>query len=221
MEDFITYDDVEVYSSEIVEELPEVEQTEVSETSAAATVSNPDALTNDVFNQGVQDIVNSVNPDAVQNDVYRDYGVGFALGDVDLPEYVTKYQVNGVDIYFPTDYAEDVFVVDGMLVNLGANYTVGAQIDGYDVSNYLSSEITIPTYHSSTWYQYMQNYGQPYRVVDRYVSNYGSISSSTRDSVSLEFSGSPGWAGFTFEKVSLLLILSMLFIMFVFRKGSK
>lgn len=219
MEDFITYDDVEVYSSEIVEELPEVEQTEVPETSAAATVSNPDALTNDVFNQGVQDIVNSVNPDAVQNDVYRDYGVGFALGDVDLPEYVTKYQVNGVDIYFPTDYADDVFVVDGMLVNLGANYTVGAQIDGYDVSNYLSSEITIPTYHSSTWYQYMQNYGQPYRVVDRYVSNYGSISSSTRDSVSLEFSGSPGWAGFTFEKVSLLLIVIILFITFVFRKG--
>ena len=178
-----------------------------------------DALTNDVFNSGVDEIVSALDPDAVSEDVFRDYPQFLSASDIDLPDYSVIFQMNGVNIYFPTEYSDDIILVDGMLINLGANYTVGAQIDGYDVSNYLSSEITIPTFHSSTWYQYLQNYGQPYRVVDRYVSNYGSISSSTRDSVSLEFSGGNSWSGFTFERIALLGIFIMVFIIFLFRKG--
>lgn len=223
MEEFITYEDVEVFTSEIAESNEDIEQVAVPTPTPEVVVldpnSNSDVLSNANFNDGVSAIVNAVNPDDVQDEVYRDSGSMYALSDVELPEYVVSYQVNGYDIYFPTEYAEDILVVDGMLVNLGANYTVGTQLDGYSVSNYLSSEITIPTYHSATWYQYLQNYGQPYRIVDRYVNSYGSIASSTRDSVILEFSGSQGWHGFTFSNVALLLIVIILFITLIFRKG--
>lgn len=223
MEEFITYEDVEVFTSEIAESNEDIEQVAVPTPTPEVVVWNPnsnsDVLSNANFNDGVSAIVNAVNPDDVQNEVYRDSGSMYALSDVELPEYVVKYQVNGYDIYFPTEYSEDILVVDGMLVNLGANYTVGTQLDGYSVSNYLSSEITIPTYHSATWYQYQQNYGQPYRIVDRYVNNYGSIASSTRDSVRLEFSGSQGWHGFTFSNIALLLIVIILFLILIFRKG--
>lgn len=223
MNDYITYEDVEVFTTEIVEEFDEIEQvvlpTSEPSHNSSTGVSSSSGLTPDLFTNGVNDIVNAIQPDEVTNEVYRDSGMGYAIGDVELPEYAVSYEVNGVSIYFPTEYAEDIFVIDGMLVNLGANYTAGAVLSGSGVSNYLSSEITIPTYHSSTWYQYMQNYGQPYRIVDRYYNNYGSIGSSTRESVDLEFSGSRGWHGFTFANAMLLIIGITLFITLIFRKG--
>lgn len=150
--------------------------------------------------------------------LYVDHGTYFSVVS-DLPDYAVIYECNGVEVVFPTSYAEQVFVSDGMLVNLGSNYTAGLQIDGYNVSNYLSSEITIPTYHSSTWYQYLQTYGQPYRIVDRYVNNYGSISSSTRESVFVEWSGGNPWEGFTFDRIAMFIIIAILGIILVFRKG--
>lgn len=176
-------------------------------------------LTNDVYSSGIDELVNVIDPYSVNDEVlYVDHGTYFSVVS-DLPDYAVIYECNGVEVVFPTSYAEQVFVSDGMLVNLGSNYTAGLQIDGYNVSNYLSSEITIPTYHSSTWYQYLQTYGQPYRIVDRYVNNYGSISSSTRESVFVEWSGGNPWEGFTFDRIAMFIIIAILGIILVFRKG--
>lgn len=195
----------------------------VSSGDAATTVLElpEDLLTNETYNNGIESLVNAIDPDSVNEEViYVDRGSFYSLGS-DLPDYAVVYDCNGVEVVFPTSYAEDVLVVDGMLINLGSSYTAGLLIDGYDVSNYLSSELTIPTYHSATWYQYLQSYGQPYRIVDRYVNNYGSISSSTRSSVSVEWSGGNPWEGFTFDRAAMFIVIVVLLIMLVFRKGNK
>ena len=203
--------------------LDPTQTTETTEKETTTTIIVPmvpeDVLTNETYINGINELVSTIDPDSVHEEVtYVDYGSFYNLLD-DLPDYAVVYQCNGVDIVFPTSYADDILVSDGMLINLGSNYTAGLLIGGYNVTNYLSSEITIPTYHSATWYQYMQSYGQPYRIVDRYVNNYGSISSSTRESVSVEWSGGNAWQGFTFDRIAIYLILLLLAIMFVFRKG--
>lgn len=180
-----------------------------------------DMLTNEVYMDGISQLVNTIDDESVHEEVlYVDRGTLYNLG-TDLPDYAVVYECNGIEVVFPTDYAEDIIISDGMLVNLGASYTAGLQLDGYSVDNYLSSEITIPTYHSATWYQYQQSYGQPYRIVDRYVNNYGNISSSTRSSVSVEWTGGNPWEGFTFDRASMFIVIVVLLIMLVFRKGSK
>lgn len=178
-------------------------------------------LTNEVFLDGVEQIINAIDGDSINEEViYNDFGSVYSANN-DLPDFSVIYQCDGVDVIFPTSYSEDLIVQDGMLINLGANYTAGATIDGANVNNYLSSEITIPTYHSSTWYQYMQTYGMPYRIVDRYVNNMGNISSTTRSSVDITWSGGNPWQGFTFDRAAMFIIIVILAVMLVFRKGSK
>lgn len=219
----MTLDEVEALNDQ--ENINSTESTEVESTESESVVVIPeiefpeDLLTNETYLNGIDNLVNKIDPDSVNEEVYYvDRGSFYSIAG-DLPDYAVVYQCNGIDVVFPTNYAEQIYISDGMLVNLGSNYTAGLQIDGYSVSNYLSSEITIPTYHSSTWYQYLQSYGQPYRIVDRYVNNYGSISSSTRNSVSVEWSGGNPWQGFTFDRIAIYLILLILAIMLIFRKG--
>lgn len=213
-----------VMSSEIAEELDlEVSDPDELASEQKIVVEFPelpeDLLTNETYINGIDELVNKVDPYSVNEEVqYVDYGT-FYSNSIELPDHAVVYDCNGQQVVFPSSYSDQIFVVDGMLVNLGSNYTAGLLLDGYSVNNYLSSEVTIPTYHSSTWYQYMQTYGQPYRVVDRYVSNYGSISSSTRDSVFLEWSGGNPWEGFTFDRIALFMILALLAVIFFFRKG--
>lgn len=224
MNDYITYDEVEVYTSEIAEisdeitEVPAPTSAPTSAPTAAPMVQQTDVYDEIVAND-YSDIISAINPDMVQDEVFRDSPMLYAAEDIELPDYVVTFDVDGVPVYFPTSYSEDLVLVDGMLVNLSDTYTVGVKLDSATVSNYLSSEVTIPTYHSSTWYQYLQNYGQPYRVVDRYVSNYGSISSTTRDSVNLTFSGGNSFSGFTFSKISIVVVIVLLVLLFVFRRG--
>lgn len=178
-----------------------------------------DVLTNEVFMQGINQLVNTIDPYSVDSEVpYVDSGTFFNIG-VELPDYAVVYSCNGYEVVFPTEYTDQVFVSDGMLINLGGNYTVGTTLDGYSVNNYLSSEITIPTYHSSTWYQYMQTYGQPYRIVDRYINDRGTITSMTRERVNVEWSGGNPWAGFTFDRIALFGIIAILSIMLIFRRS--
>lgn len=211
---------------EIIENTEEIQQNELEElvSEVPEQLQNDselpeDVLTNEIYMQGINQLIDTIDPYSVNDEVYYvDRGGIYNLRN-NLPDYSVVYSCNGVEVVFPTDYSENIIVSDGMLINLGSNYTVGLQIDGYNVSNYLSSEITIPTYHSATWYQYMQTYGQPYRIVDRYVNNYGSISSSTRDSVNVEWSGGNPWAGFTFDRIALFGIIAILSIMLIFRRS--
>lgn len=239
--DIFTMNEPTIISSDIAEEMAALTDAgaslESSEPSEASEASEPtetseekvqtvvvpvvpdDILTNETYLNGVNYLVDTIDPYSVNEEVYYvDYGT-FYSSFSELPDYAVVYQCNGVDVVFPTSYADEIVVLDGMLVNLGSNYTAGLQIDGYNVSNYLSSEITIPTYHSATWYQYLQSYGQPYRIVDRYVNNYGSISSSTRESVFVEWTGGNPWQGFTFDRIALYLIVLLLAVIFIFRKG--
>lgn len=207
-----------VVSSEIAEEL-DLEVAEETETISETVTVPDDILTNETYINGVNELVNTIDPLSVNEEVYYvDRGTVYALA-ADLPDYAVVYACNNVEVVFPMEYAEAIVLSDGMLINLGNSYTAGLQLDGYSVSNYLSSEITIPTYHSATWYQYLQAYGQPYRIVDRYVNTYGSISSSTRETVSVEWSGGNPWEGFTFERIALFGILALIAVMFIFRKG--
>lgn len=223
--EILATNDPVVMSSEIAEELDlEVLDPDESTSEQKIVVEFPelpeDLLTNETYINGIDELVNKVDPYSVNEEVmYNDFGSFYASGDIALPDHAVVYECNGQQVVFPSSYTDQIFVVDGLLVNLGSNYTAGLLLDGYSVNNYLSSEVTIPTYHSSTWYQYMQTYGQPYRVVDRYVSNYGSISSSTRDSVYLEWSGGNPWEGFTFDRIALFIILALLAVIFFFRKG--
>lgn len=182
-----------------------------------------DYLDTETYLNGVDMLLEAIDPESVPEDeaFYVDSPALYALDGSGLPDYAVIYQADGVDVIFPTSYAEQILIQDGLLINLGSSYTAGVQLSGYSVDNYLSSEITIPTYHSSTWYQYLQTYGQPYRVVDRYVNSYGNISSSTRSSVSLTWSGGNPWEGFTFEKVGLFIIIAILLIIWISRKGGK
>ena len=212
---------------ELIETVQEQEEMSVSVSSGDAVEQESilelpdDMLTNEVYMDGISQLVYTIDDESVHEEVlYVDRGTLYNLG-TDLPDYAVVYECNGIEVVFPTDYAEDIIISDGMLVNLGASYTAGLQLDGYSVDNYLSSEITIPTYHSATWYQYQQSYGQPYRIVDRYVNNYGNISSSTRSSVSVEWTGGNPWEGFTFDRASMFIVIVVLLIMLVFRKGNK
>ena len=202
----MTLDDLNDKTASESSELIESTETEQETIVVLPEIEFPeDLLTNEMYLNGINELVSTIDPDSVHDEVfYVDYGSLYNLGS-DLPDYACVYQCNGVDIVFPTSYSDHILINDGMLINLGANYTAGLQIGGYSVNNYLSSELTIPTYHSATWYQYLQSYGQPYRIVDRYVNNYGSISSSTRDSVSVEWSGGNPWQGFTFDRIALFI----------------
>lgn len=216
-------------STEAVEE--EQANVDQSDATESESVSSGDAglvqelpedlLTNETYMDGISQLVSTIDSDSVNEEIYYvDRGTLYNLG-TDLPDYAVVYECNGIEVVFPTDYAENIIVSDGMLVNLGSSYTAGLQIDGYSVDNYLSSELTIPTYHSATWYQYLQSYGQPYRIVDRYVNSYGSIASSTRSSVSVEWSGGNPWEGFTFDRIAMFIVISILAIMLIFRKGNR
>lgn len=216
-----------VISSQVGDELGLNTVAEVEAAAEENTVSSGDVvvelpedmLTNEVYMDGISQLVSTIDTESVHEEVfYEDRGVLYNLGSA-LPDYAVVYLCNDIEVVFPTDYAENIIISDGMLVNLGSSYTAGLQIDGYSVDNYLSSEITIPTYHSATWYQYLQSYGQPYRIVDRYVNNYGSISSSTRSSVAVEWSGGNPWEGFTFDKAAMFITICILAFMLVFRKG--
>lgn len=211
---------------ELIEESEDPAEIETSESTEVMLEDNntqlpDDLLTNEIYMNGISQLVNTIDDESVHEEIqYVDRGTFYNLGS-DLPDYAVVYECNGVEVIFPTDYAENIIISDGMLVNLGDSYTAGLQLDGYSVDNYLSSELTIPTYHSATWYQYLQSYGQPYRIVDRYVNNYGSISSSTRSSVSVEWSGGNPWEGFTFDRAAMFIIIAVLLVMLVFRKGKR
>lgn len=188
--------------------VPTVENTVESaeDIDSSNTVDFPsDYLDKQTFNDGVVSILEAM--EETEEEIFVS-GIPsyFALSEEDYSYNSVVFDCNGVLVYFPSGYAEDVTVKDGMLVNYGANYTLGCVLDSASVSNYLNSEITVPTYHSATWYQYLAQYGQPYRVVDRYINSYGSLSSSTRESVDLEFSGGNDWAGFGLTHIMFLLV---------------
>lgn len=223
-----------IVSPEVLEEVEKANEvtkssesgvTDITEKSEPVASAPPalvpdDILTNETYLNGVDYLVQTIDPLTVRDEVlYTDIPAMYAGGGIELPDYAVVYEVDDVQVLFPTSYADNILVVDGLLINLGNNYTAGAQISGHNVNNYLSSEITIPTYHSATWYQYLQSYGQPYRIVDRYVNNNGYISSSTRASVDLFWSGGNAWEGFTFDRIALFMIIGFLTFMLLFRKG--
>lgn len=168
-----------------------------------------DYLDVQTFNDGVDRILDAV--EETEEVVNVNYAVStMALSDPDIPYNAVTFDCDGIPIYFPSNYAEDVSVIDGELLNFGSNYTFGIVLDDSGLSNYVSSEITVPTYHSATWYQYQASYGQPYRIVDRYINDYGSLSSSTRDFVSLEFSGGNDWAGWSYGLIFAIICVFLL-----------
>ena len=73
-----------------------------------------DLLTNETYLNGIGSLVNKIDPDSVNEEVlYIDRGAFYSLS-TDLPDYAVVYQCNGIDVVFPTDYAEQIYLSDGM-----------------------------------------------------------------------------------------------------------
>lgn len=169
-----------------------------------------DYLDTSTFNAGVEQILSAIEG---EEEMYTGSGAAvIADGSVELPWNAVTFLCEGQEILFPSDYAQEVYVEDGELINVGSSYTFGVVLGDSGLSNYISSEVTVPTYHSSTWYQYLYNYGQPYRIVDRYVNNYGSYSSNTRTSVDLEFSGGNDWSGWDYGILIAFVIMLLIIL---------
>lgn len=175
-----------------------------------------DYLDTATYRKGVEELIDEmellVSPAEPEEEPLADLPAAYVASDPELPYDTVFFTVDGRLLIFPSSYADDVSVLDNQLVNLGASYTAGVVLPSAPVSNYIVSEITFPTYHSSTWYQYLNTYGQPYRVVDRYRSSTNTYSSYTRPSVSLSFAGGNDWAGFGMDKVLLLVVVVILIV---------
>lgn len=185
---------------------------ESTEDSDSVVVMPGDYLDVQTFNDGIDTVLSAISGDTDEVLSVSSYSALSTDADLDLPYNAVTYTCNGVDIFFPSSYADDLFLQDDQLINLGSSYSFGVVLGSSFLSNYVCSEVTVPTYHSPAWYQYLTVYGQPYRVVDRYISSSGSYSSYTRTSVDLSFSGGNDWAGFGYGLIFLFVIVFLLII---------
>lgn len=148
-----------------------------------------------------------------------------ALDSSGLPYSACTVSFAGGEATFPSSRSEDLYIVGRYLYNTGDPVTVGIDLQSSSsTSNYVISEVTFPTYNSSAFYQYNVQYGAPYRIVDRYVDNYGRYSSLTRDSSTiLDFTDAHiaafrGFGGFDISIFIILLIVLFLTILGRFRR---
>lgn len=182
-----------------------------------------DYISKDVFNSGIQQILDAVSPEVEEDEIVL-RGVNNRVSS-DWPDTAVYLRYNDQTILFPSRYADDLYLRDNELYNTGDSVTVGFNLDSStSVSNYVISEVTIPTYNSSAYWQYLNVYGRPYRIVDRYINYNNNYTSSTRSSsTALDFSDSilSDYRGFnnqSFIYIGLLLVLAVTAILGRFRR---
>lgn len=150
-----------------------------------------DYLDTATFNEGVESILAVVTPPPEEDEIAV-YAADVRAAAPFFPSTAVYLDYAGQQVLFPSDYSDDLYLLGDELYNAGASVTVGMDLRGStSVSRYVISEVTIPTYNSATYWQYMNTYGRPYRIVDRYISTSGSYTSVTRSSSgALDFSSS-------------------------------
>lgn len=180
-------------------------ETDPSQELPMASLALPDVLQVENLTVQVMDgaTVDGLFPEEEETEVFVDvpsvYAFGNALSLV-IPANHVVYEMAGKQLVFPSDYVDDLLLVDGYLVNMGAPVTISVNLsDSASVSNYIISQVTFPTYGSSDYISYVTSYGSPYRIVDRYRNYNGNIVSSTRSNSSamMQEIVQPHWYGFS------------------------
>lgn len=142
--------------------------------------------------------------------------------EVELPYHAVTVLWNDQIVAFPSSYADDLSISGGILVNTGASVSVGVDLrsSASVPGTYVITMVTVPTYNSNTYYQYLAEYGAPYRLVDYYVYS-GSYRSFSRDSSTvLDFTGAElsGYRGFGNSTMAFFILgLIVIFLLVINR----
>ena len=168
-------------------------------------VSFPDDyLDVDTFNEGIDAIMAALEPE----EEYVEYNAAAYASrnplSLVVPDNYNVYYLGDRQMVFPSSYTDDLLIQDGYLINFGSAVTINVDLeDSANLNNYVISQVTIPTFNSSDYFTYITNYGQPYRIVDRYYDN-NSLRSYTRTSsaaITAEVISKPDWAGFSGDRM--------------------
>lgn len=164
-----------------------------------------DYLDVETFQEGVATILNALEPtEEVGDYVGEAYALPADPLDLVLPDNYNVFYLGDKQLAFPSDTSDDLLLVDGYLVNLGSALTINVNLsDSANVSGYVISQVTFPTFNSSDYFTYVTNYGEPYRIVDRYYEN-SYLRSYTRTSsaaMTSETISRPDWAGFSGDRM--------------------
>lgn len=194
------------------------------ETTSDPDSSDPVILPDDyldvqTFQEGVETILTALEPTEEEGDYVGEvYAVSPDPLSLVLPDNYNVFYLGDRQLAFPSDTADDLLLVDGYLVNLGSALTINVDLsDSASVSNYVISQVTFPTFNSSDYFTYITNYGEPYRIVDRYYdSSY--LRSYTRTSsaaITAETITRPDWAGFSGDRMYGFIFAIALIILLI------
>lgn len=226
-------EDEVVETSAPVESEPDSVLDHVSDSSEAPVESTEDIVGSDpvelpndyldvqTFQEGVETILTALEPtEEVGDYVGEVYALPADPLSLKLPDNYNVYYLGDKQLAFPADSADDLLLVDGYLVNVGSALTINVDLsDSASVSGYVISQVTFPTFNSSDYFTYITNYGEPYRIVDRYYEN-SYLRSYTRTSsaaFTAETISKPDWSGFSGDRMYGYIFGIVLIILLLWR----
>lgn len=204
-----TSDQMESESTDILGDIPDSQEDPVESTEdimgTDPVVLPDDYLDVQTFQEGVETILTALEPTEEIGDYVGEMFAAIADPlSLILPDNYNVFYLGDKQLAFPSDTADDLLLVDGYLVNVGNAITINVDLsDSSSVSNYVISQVTFPTFNSSDYFTYVSNYGEPYRIVDRYYEN-SYLRSYTRTSsaaITAETISRPDWAGFSGDRM--------------------
>lgn len=200
---------VDTESDSVLDNTANTEETEVESTEdpvGTDPVTLPDDyLDVQTYQEGVDTILAALEDEEETGEYV---GEAYALSadplSLTIPDNYNVFYLGDRQLSFPNDTADDLLLIDGYLVNLGSALTVNVDLsDSTSVNGYVISQVTFPTFQSTDYFSYISNYGEPYRIVDRYYDS-GYLRSYTRSSSSAmtaEVITQPDWSGFNGDRM--------------------
>ena len=178
-----------------------------------------DYLDVQTFQEGVETILTALEPtEEIGDYVGEMYAVSADPLSLMLPDNYNVFYLGNKQLAFPADSADDLLLVDGYLVNVGSALTINVDLsDSASVSGYVISQVTFPTFNSSDYFTYITNYGEPYRIVDRYYEN-SYLRSYTRTSsaaITAETISKPDWSGFSGDRMYGFIFAIVLIVILI------
>lgn len=216
---------LEPESDSVLDNIPDSTETAL-ESAQDPVGSDPVILPDDyldvvTFQEGVATILNALEPtEEVGDYVGEAYALPADPLDLVLPDNYNVFYLGDKQLAFPSDASDDLLLVDGYLVNLGNALTINVDLsDSASVSGYVISQVTFPTFNSSDYFTYVTNYGEPYRIVDRYYEN-SYLRSYTRTSsaaMTSETISRPDWAGFSGDRMYGYIFCIVMIVLLLWR----
>lgn len=206
--EYETSAEMEPESNSVLDNLSDPQETPVESTEdfmGSDPVTLPDDyLDVETFQEGIETILGALEP--TEEVILYNAGT-FASRDplnITVPDNYNVFYLGDRQMVFPSSTVDDLLIQDGYLINMGSSITINLDLeDSANVNNYVISQLTIPTFNSSDYFTYVSNYGQPYRIVDRYYEN-NTLRSYTRTSsaaITAEVITRPDWSGFAGDRM--------------------